>query len=86
MFQDSNFITDDAHFIFPQYLIDASKLAESENCWKPFYKLFYLYLSFKSYSEAMSILEDIGNLKIKINTLYLNASNIEELENQTFLL
>ena len=84
--QDSDFIVDDTHFVLPQYLIEASKLAESESIWKPFYKIFYICLSYKSYSEAMSILEDIGNLRIKIDALFLSASNIEELENLTFLL
>ena len=84
--QDSYSIIADAHLVLPQYLIEASKLAESESNWKPFYKIFNLYFTYKSYSEAMSILEDIGNFRIKITALFLSASNIEELENLTFLL
>ena len=71
---------DDTHFILPQCLIDASKLVESENSWKPFYKLDRLSLYSKSYSNAKSILEDIGNIGIQINYLYFNVHNIEELD------
>ena len=81
--QDSDFITDDEHFIFPQYLIDASKLAESETCCKPFYKLLSLFLSHKSYIEAMSILKDIKNIGMHINFFHISASNKEELEDLT---
>ena len=78
-----DFIVDRTYFILPQYFIDASKLFESELCWKPFYKLFSLYLAFNSYSQAMSILEDIGNIGIKIWFVYISASNKEELEDLT---
>ena len=54
-------IINDKHFILPQCLIDASKLVESENWRKPFYKLDFLLLSYKSYSNTKSILEDITN-------------------------
>ena len=78
-----DFIVDETHFILPQYFIDASKLFESELCWKPFYKLFSLYLTYKSYSEAMSILEDIGNIGMKVHFVNISASNKEELDNLT---
>ena len=67
----------------PQSFIDVSKLFKSELCWKPFYKLFFLNLTFNSYSQAMSILEDIGNIGMKIWFVYIKASNKEELEDLT---
>ena len=79
----NDFIVDETHFILPQYFIDVSKLFESETCWKPFYKLFFLNLTFNSYSQAMSILEDIGNIGMKINFVDIKASNKEELEDLT---
>ena len=78
-----DFIIDETHFILPQYFIDASKLFESELCWKPFYKLFSLYLTFYSHFQAMSILEDIGNIEMKIHFVNIRASNKEELEDLT---
>ena len=78
-----DFIADETHFIWPQYFIDVSKLFESETCWKPFYKLFFLNLTFNSYSQAMSILEDIGNIGMKIEFVCISASNKEELEDLT---
>ena len=78
-----DFIVDKTHFILPQYFIDASKLFESETCWKPFYKLFTLYLGYYSYSQAISILEDIGNIGMKIHSVHISASNKEELEDLT---
>ena len=78
-----DFIVDKTHFIFPQYFIDASKLFESELCWKPFYKLFFLYLAYNSYSQAMSILEDIGNIGMQIKFVKIRPSNKEELEDLT---
>ena len=81
--QNLDFIVDDTHYVLPQYVIDAAKLAESETCCKPFYKISYIFLSYKSYSQTMSILEDIGNLKMELDTLYWSASSIEELENLT---
>ena len=84
MIQDfKDFIIDKTHFILPQYFIDASKLFESELCWNPFYKLLFLHLTFYSYSQAMSILEDIGYIGIKIWFVYISASNKEELEDLT---
>ena len=77
------FIVDKTHFILPQSFIDASKLFESELCCKPFYKLFSLYLAFYSHFQAMSILEDIGNIGMKIWFVKIKASNKEELEDQT---
>ena len=77
------FIVDKTHFILPQYFIDASKLFESELCWKPFYKLFSLYLTFYSHFQTLSILEDIGNIGMKIWFVYIKASNKEELEDLT---
>ena len=77
------FIIDESHFIFHQYFIDASKLFESELCWKPFYKLFSLYLTFYSHFQTLSILEDIGNIGMKIWFVYIKASNKEELEDLT---
>ena len=79
------FIVDKTRFILPQYFIDTSKLFESETCWKPFYKLFSLQLSKDSYSQAISILEDIGNIGMKINCAFISASNEEELEDLTNL-
>ena len=73
-------IVDKSHFILPQYLIDASKLVESENCWKPFYKVFLLLLTYTSYSNTISILEDIGNIGIQIKYLYFSVHSIEELD------
>ena len=78
-----DFIVDETHFILPQYFIDASKLFESELCWKPFYKLFSLYLTYNSYSQTLSILEDIGNIGMKIHFVHISASNKEELEDLT---
>ena len=78
-----DFIVDEKHFILPQYFIDASKLFESETHWNPFYKLFSLFLTYNSYSEAMSILEDIGNIGMKICFVNISASNKEELEDLT---
>ena len=78
-----DFIVDESHFILPQYFIDTSKLFESELCWKPFYKLFFLNLTFNSYSQAMSILEDIENIGMKIHSVHIRASNKEELEDLT---
>ena len=78
-----DFIVDKTHFILPQYFIDASKLFESELCWNPFYKLFFLHLAYYSYSQAMSILEDIGNIGMKIHFVNIRPSNKEELEDQT---
>ena len=78
-----DFIVDKTHFILPQYFIDASKLFESETCWKPFYKLFFLHLTYFSYSQTMSILEDIGNIGMKIHFVDISASNKEELEDLT---
>ena len=75
-----NFIVGKSHFILPQCLIDASKLVESENCWKPFYKVEFLYLIYESISNTKSILEDIGNIGMQINTLHFNVHNIEELD------
>ena len=84
MIQDfKDFIVDKTHFILPQYFIDASKLFESELCWNPFYKLFFLHLAYYSYSQAMSILEDIGNIGMKIHFVNIRPSNKEELEDQT---
>ena len=84
MIQDfKDFIVDETHFILPQYFIDASKLFESELCWKPFNKLLFLYLISYSYSQTLSILEDIGNIGIKIWFVYIKASNKEELEDLT---
>ena len=80
-----DFIVDETHFILPQYFIEASKLFESELCWKPFYKLFSFYLTYNSYSQTLSILEDIGNIGIKINFAKISASNKEELEDLTNL-
>ena len=79
----NDFIVDETHFIWPQYFIDVSKLFESETCWKPFYKLFFLNLTYYSYSQAMSILEDIGNIGMKINFVDIKVSNKEELEDLT---
>ena len=75
-----DFIIDKTHFILPQYFIDASKLFESETCWKPFNKLFFLYLISYSYFQTLSILEDIGNIGMKIHSVNVSASNKEELE------
>ena len=84
MIQDfKDFIVDETHFILPQYFIDASKLFESELCWKPFNKLFFLNLTSNSYSQTLSILEDIGNIGMKINFVSIKASSIEELEDLT---
>ena len=80
--QNCDFIVDDKHFVLPQYLIEASKLAESESSWKPFYKIKYLYLG-TSFSQTLSILEDIKNVGMKISMLCLNVSNKEELEGLT---
>ena len=76
-------VVDKTHFILPQYFIDTSKLFESETCWKPFYKLFSLHLDKDSYSQAISILEDIRNIGMKINCSFISASNEEELEDLT---
>ena len=78
-----DFIVDKTHFILPQYFIVTSKLFESETCWKPFYKLFFLHLAYYSYPQAMSILEDIGNIGMKIHLVNIRASNKEELDNLT---
>ena len=78
-----DFIIDKTHFILPQYFIDASKLFESELCWKPFYKLFFLHLFYYSYPQALSILEDIGNIGIQLIFVHISASNKEELEDLT---
>ena len=78
-----DFIVDETHFILPQYFIEASKLFESELCWKPFYKLFFLNLTSNSYSQAMSILEDIGNIGMKIYLVNIRASNKEKLVDLT---
>ena len=75
-----NFIVDKSHFVLPKYLIDASKLVESENCWKPFYKVFFLCLTYESYFNTKSILEDIGNIGIQIKYLYFSVNSIEELD------
>ena len=84
MIQDfDDFIVDETHFIFPQSFIDASKLFELELCWKPFYKLFSLNLTYNSYSQAISILEDIWNIGMKIHFVDIKASNKEELEDLT---
>ena len=48
-----DFIISEPHFILPQCLTDASKLVESENCWKPFYKVNILYLTNKSFSNQI---------------------------------
>ena len=78
--QNFNFIVDKMHFVLPKYLIDASKLVESESCWKPFYKIFFLSLSYKTYSQTISILKDIKETRMQISNLYLGVSNLEELE------
>ena len=78
-----DFIVDEMHFILPQYFIDASKPFESKTCWKPFNKLFFLYLISYSYSQTLSILEDIGNIGMKIHFVYIRASNKDELEDLT---
>ena len=75
-----DFIVDKSHFILPQYLIDASKLVESENCWKLFYKIDFLYLTYESFSNTKSILEDIGNIGMQINYLDFSVRSIEELD------
>ena len=75
-----NFIVDNKHFVLPKYLIEASKLAESESCLNPFYKIFFLSLSHKTYSQTMSILKDIKEIRMQISNLYLSVSNFEELE------
>ena len=80
--QNCDFIVDDKHFVLPQYLIDASKLAESESRRKPFYKINYLYLG-TSFSQTMSILEDIKNVGMQISFLTFSVSNKEELEGLT---
>ena len=80
--QNCDFIVNDKHFVLPKYLIDTSKLAESKSCWKPFYKINYLYLG-TSFSQTMSILEDIKNIGMQISFLTLNVSNKEELEGLT---
>ena len=73
MIQDfKDFIVDETHFILPQYFIDASKLFDSETCWKPFYKLFFLHLISYSHFQALSILEDIGNIGMKIKFVSIN--------------
>ena len=77
------FIVDKTHFILPQSFIDASRLFESEISWKPFYKLFFLYLAYYSRYEAMSILEDIGNIGMKIHFVHIRPSKKEELEDLT---
>ena len=78
-----DFIVGKSHFILPQYIIEASKLVDSENCWKPFYKVNFLYLTNKSFSNTKSILEDIGNIGIQIEDLYFSVCNIEELQSST---
>ena len=84
MIQDfKGFIVDESHFILPQYFIDASMLFESETSCKPFYKLFFLNLTYNSYSQTMSILEDIENIGMKIHSVNISASNKEELEDLT---
>ena len=84
MIQDfKGFIVDESHFILPQYFIDASRLFESETSCKPFYKLLFLYLTYNSYSQTMSILEDIENIGMKIHFVHISASNKEELEDLT---
>ena len=75
LFRDYDFIVDDLHFVLPQYVIDASKIAESESYIKPFYKIFTLFLTYKSYSKAISILEDIGNIGMQIN--FVHTQEIE---------
>ena len=75
-----DFIVDKSHFLLPQYLIDASKLVESENCWKPFYKVNSLYLNYESYSNTKSILEDIWDIGIQINYWDFSVHNTEELD------
>ena len=82
MFEIENcddFIINDTNFILPQYLIDASKLTESKNFWKPFYKVKFLFRIFKSSSYTLSILEDIGNIGIQINSFNFSVCSIEEL-------
>ena len=81
--QNFNFIVDDMHFILPQYLIDVGKLDESENSWKPFHKIFYLFLKKFSFDQSISILKDIGNIGMQINCICMGVSNIEELESLT---
>ena len=84
MIQDfKDFIVDKTHFILPQYFIDACELFETELCWKPFYKLFSLHLTFYSHFQTLKILEDIGNIGMKIWFVYIKASNKEELEDLT---
>ena len=78
-----DFIVDETHLILPQYFIEASKLFESETCWKPFYKLFFLNLTYNSYSQTISIFEDIENIGMKIYLVNIRASNKEELEDLT---
>ena len=75
-----DFIASKSHFLLPQYLIDASKFFESENSWRPFYKINFLSLTSKSYSKIKSILEDIGNIGIQINSFYFSVHSIEELD------
>ena len=74
------FIVDQSYFILPQYFIDASKLFESETYWIPFYTLVYVDLTYNSYFQAMSILEDIRNIGMKIKFVHISVSNKEELE------
>ena len=76
----NDLIVGKSHFILPQYLIDASKLVESVNCWKPFYKVDFLYLTYESYSNTKSILEDIGNIGMQINYIYFSVRSIKELD------
>ena len=77
------FTVNKTHYILPQSFIDASKLFKSELCWKPFYKLLSINLTYNSYSQAISILEDIGNIGMKIHSVHISASNKEELEDLT---
>ena len=76
----NDFIVDESHFILPPYLIDAGKLVKSENSWKQFYKIDFLYLIYESYSNTISILEDIGNIGIQIKYLDFSVDSIEELD------
>ena len=75
-------IADNTNFKLPKFLIKSSKLVESK-CWKPFYKINFLFLTYESYIKNISILKNVKETGMQINELYVRVSSKKELEDIT---
>ena len=65
----NNFIINHNHFAFPDIQNEDSQILESNINSNIFCRVFFIFLIYYTIDESLSILKDIGDLKIKIGKL-----------------